>query len=85
MQLILNDLEKDTKQEGESCGDCFSPSTNFFCGVCAPGLECRESPDADILPDAPPRCVKISGISILYKYVDVKFNYLQLGEIFEMY
>ena len=70
--IDFNDLEKDTKQEGESCGDCFSPSTNFFCGVCAAGLECRESPDVDILPDAAPRCEKKSGSNILYTYVTLK-------------
>ena len=27
-------------QEGEPCGACFSPATNFHCGRCAFGLEC---------------------------------------------
>ena len=49
-------LEEGTKQEGEACGPCFNPSTNFTCGKCIQGLECVPDENADRLPDLPPRC-----------------------------
>ena len=50
-----------TKQEGEECGSCFSPDTNYFCGSCAPGLECLKDTASKLLPDAPSRCKKKPG------------------------
>ena len=49
-------LEEGTKQEGEACGPCFNPSTNFTCGKCIQGLECVPDENADRFPDLPPRC-----------------------------
>ena len=45
-----------TKQEGESCGSCFSPSSNYDCGKCISGLECVPDENAHLLPDLPSRC-----------------------------
>jgi len=44
------------KQEGESCGSCFSPSSNYDCGKCISGLECVPDENAHLLPDLPSRC-----------------------------
>ena len=59
------------RQEGEDCGDCLSPSTNFFCGECAAGLECRKTP---ILPDAPGTCEKGTGSNTSYNYAGVNLD-----------
>jgi hypothetical protein len=47
-----------TKQEGEVCGSCFSPDTNFDCGKCIDGLECVKDPRSELLPDLPSRCTR---------------------------
>ena len=44
------------QQEDEVCGSCFNPAKNFDCGTCAPGLECVEDPQANLLPDLPSKC-----------------------------
>ena len=54
---LTNAVKMKTKKEGEECGPCFSPATNFFCGACNEGLECVKNPDSSI-PDAPARCKK---------------------------
>ena len=48
--------DEGTKLEGETCGSCFSPSTNFTCGTCIEGLECVPDENAAMLPDLPSRC-----------------------------
>ena len=48
--------DEGTKLEGETCGACFSPSTNFTCGTCIDGLECVPDENAAMLPDLPSRC-----------------------------
>lgn len=53
-----------TKQEGEECGSCFSPDTNFTCGTCASGLDCVKDPANKLLPDAPARCKKAAIVLI---------------------
>ena len=45
-----------TKREGEECGRCFNPDTNFDCGTCEPGLECVKDDRSNLLPDLPSRC-----------------------------
>ena len=50
-----------TQKEGDACGSCFSPDTNFDCGKCVEGLECLVDPDSALLPDLPSRCRKPSG------------------------
>ena len=46
------------KKEGEECGPCFNPTSNFDCGTCEDGLECiKEEP----IPDAPGRCERKFG------------------------
>ena len=45
-----------TKLEGETCGACFNPSTNFTCGECIQGLECVADANAALIPDLPSRC-----------------------------
>ena len=50
-----------TKQEGEECGSCFSPDTDYFCGSCGQGLECLKSSASKLLPDTPSRCKKKPG------------------------
>ena len=42
------------QQEGDDCGDCLAPPT-YYCGTCAPGLECQSNP---LLPDAPGTCTR---------------------------
>ena len=49
-----------TKQEGEGCGPCFSPESNYFCGNCSAGLHCVKD---ERLPDAPGKCTKKSGMN----------------------
>ena len=44
------------KLEGETCGACFNPSTNFTCGECIQGLECVADANAALIPDLPSRC-----------------------------
>ena len=48
--------DEGTKLEGETCGPCFSPSSNFTCGTCIEGLECVPDENAAVLPDLPSRC-----------------------------
>ena len=55
---LLYFLVEGTKQEGETCGACFNPSTNFTCGNCIQGLECVADPNAALLPDLPSKCRK---------------------------
>ena len=50
------------KQEGEECGSCFNPETDFHCGTCAPGLDCKEDTiSGPLLPDLPKKCRKKIG------------------------
>ena len=49
-------LELGTQREGEVCGSCFNPETNYDCGKCVDGLECVKDPQSDLLPDLPSRC-----------------------------
>ena len=53
-----------TKQEGEVCGSCFNPDTNFDCGKCIDGLECVKDPRSELLPDLPSRCTRTNLGSI---------------------
>ena len=46
------------KKEGEDCGPCFSPGTNFSCGVCKKGLECASNVNDSLIADAPRICRK---------------------------
>ena len=43
------------RKEGESCGSCFCPTTNFTAGDCGPGLKCDLSIQ-DQIPDSPGTC-----------------------------
>ena len=54
-----------TKQEGEECGMCLNPDTDYFCGSCAHGLECLKSLGTTLIPDAPSRCTKKPGNIII--------------------
>ena len=54
--MIFTYSELGTQREGEVCGSCFNPETNYDCGKCVDGLECVKDPQSDLLPDLPPRC-----------------------------
>lgn len=61
-------LGKDTqdsnlKREGETCGSCFSPDSEFDCGTCAEGLECQEDYplSGPALADLPKKCKKVTA------------------------
>ena len=56
MWVLSYFLDVGTKQEGETCGACYSPSSNFTCGKCVPGLECVPDENAALLPDLPSLC-----------------------------
>ena len=51
------------RQEGDLCGLCNNPDTNFFCGNCMQGLECVFNLDGRIsAPDMlESRCHKKTG------------------------
>jgi len=51
------------KQEGETCGSCFSPDSEFDCGTCAEGLECQEDYplSGPALADLPKKCKKVTA------------------------
>ena len=49
------------RQEGEDCGSCFNPARDYFCGNCAPGLECVKDPRSELLPDLPSSCKRTPG------------------------
>ena len=51
-----------TQKEGDICGGCFSPDTNFDCGKCVEGLECVKDPGSALLQDLPSKCRKPSVI-----------------------
>ena len=55
-------LEFGTQKEGEVCGSCFNPDTNFDCGKCIQGLQCIKDPQSDLLPDLPSKCGVASSI-----------------------
>ena len=55
-----------TKQEGEECGMCLNPDTDYFCGSCAHGLECLKSFGSTFIPDAPSRCTKKPGNCMIW-------------------
>ena len=59
--LFYTQLKVSLKQEGETCGRCFNPGTNFDCGTCASGLECVKDPRSNLLPDLPSKCRKKPG------------------------
>ena len=59
--LFYTQLKVSLKQEGETCGRCFNPDTNFDCGTCASGLECVKDPRSNLLPDVPSKCRKKPG------------------------
>ena len=54
--MIFTYSELGTQREGEVCGSCFNPETNYDCGKCVDGLECVKDPQSDLLPDLPSRC-----------------------------
>ena len=54
-----------TQKEGDICGGCFSPDTNFDCGKCVEGLECVKDPGSALLQDLPSKCRKPSGNIVL--------------------
>ena len=57
------------KKEGETCGSCFSPDTDYDCGVCGEGLECKDdSPTSGpAIADLPKKCKKAQGMPIYYE------------------
>jgi len=57
--FIRKDLNATPRQEGDDCGSCFNPARNYFCGNCAPGLECVKDPRSELLPDLPSSCKAI--------------------------
>ena len=59
--MIFIYSESGTQGEGEVCGTCFNPETNYDCGKCVEGLECVKNPQSDLLPDLPSRCRTNSG------------------------
>ena len=59
--MIFTNLESGIQGEGEVCGACFNPETNYDCGNCAEGLKCVKDPQSDLLPDLPSRCRTNSG------------------------
>ena len=63
-----------TQKEGDACGSCFNPDTNFDCGKCVAGLECVEDPQSALLPDLPSRCRKPSGNTILRLWMLENFS-----------
>ena len=56
--MVFRVVVSATKQEGEGCGPCFSPESNYFCGNCSVGLDCVKD---HRLPDAPGKCTKKSS------------------------
>ena len=58
---IFTYSESGTQGEGEVCGACFNPETNYDCGKCVEGLKCVKDPQSDLLPDLPSRCRTNSG------------------------
>jgi len=52
--------KQNLKKEGETCGSCFSPDTDYDCGVCGEGLECKDdSPTSGpTIADLPKKCQK---------------------------
>ena len=62
--LFFVGSDENLKQEGETCGSCFNPETDFNCGTCAEGLECKEDNLSGIqLADNPKKCRNVKGIS----------------------
>ena len=56
------DVGPEFKEEGETCGACFTISGD--CGKCKPGLECVPDENAFMIPDLPSRCrAPTQGIS----------------------
>ena len=56
--LVISITAPGTKQEGEVCGSCFNPDTNFDCGKCIDGLECVKDSRSELLQDLPSRCTR---------------------------
>ena len=61
LALDHNEISKVLKQEGETCGPCFSPSSEFDCGECALDLKCVEHELVAQYPDLPSTCKSKTG------------------------
>ena len=59
--MIFTYSELGTQREGDVCGACFNPETNYDCGKCVEGLKCVKDAQSDLLPDLPSRCRTNSG------------------------
>ena len=55
------------QQIGEVCGLCTDPDKDYFCGHCAPGLECFDSTPNK--RDDPMLCRKIRGNQIVADFL----------------